>query len=93
MLIAPERDDFPPDAPVTPAGAPDPVSDPFAPGHESRTPPELARVDGTDGGWGARAFESPHPALTPDALDPPREASLDLFSRRGARSESSCSET
>ena len=63
----------------------DPATDAFAPGNEDQTPPELARVDDPAGGWGARAFENRYPALLPDAPDPPREASLDLFTSAGAR--------
>ena len=41
-------------------------------------------MDGPDG-WTARAFANRHPALTPDAEAPPREASLDLFTSAAAR--------
>ena len=86
VVFAPARADrpgaFPPLAP--PADI-DSHSDPFAPGHEDQTRPERARVAGADGGWSARAFENGYPAFAPDARDPPREASLDLFTSAAAR--------
>lgn len=84
-LFAPERADrpgaFPPLAAAPPVDA---ASDPFAPGHEEQTPPELGRADGPEG-WSARAFANRFPALTPRAEPPPREASLDLFTSSAAR--------
>ena len=71
--------------PLPPAVEIDPDGDPFAPGHEDRTPPERARAVAAGGGWSARAFENRYPAFTPDAPDPPREAALDLFTSAGAR--------
>lgn len=84
-LFAPERAERPgafPELAALPGV--EPSGDPFAPGNEAQTPPELARVDGP-GGWSARAFENRYPALTPDAETPPREASLDLFTSAAAR--------
>ncbi len=86
VLLAPERAERPGAFP--PFAAPeeiDPARDPFAPGHEDQTPPELARADAADGGWAARAFENRYAALAPNAQDPPREASLDLFASAAAR--------
>jgi UDPglucose--hexose-1-phosphate uridylyltransferase len=62
----------------------DPHSDPFAPGHEERTPPEVyaVRPDGgppNSGGWTVRVVPNLYPALTPDSPAPPRTANLDLF--------------
>jgi len=86
VVFAPERTERPGAFPaVPPSPHIDPAGDPFAPGHEDRTPPERGRVAGADGGWSARAFENRYPALAPDAEDPPREASLDLFTSAGAR--------
>lgn len=84
-LMVPERAErpgaFPPLPPTVPV---DPANDPFAPGREEQTPPELGRADGPDG-WSARAFENRFAALTPDAEAPPREASLDLFTSAATR--------
>jgi UDPglucose--hexose-1-phosphate uridylyltransferase len=62
--------DVPPDAPV------DPQTDPFLPGHEAQTPPELY-TDGTP--WRVRAFNNLYPALEPDAPAPDNDAYPDLF--------------
>lgn len=84
-LFSPERAERPGAFPPTAAAAaPDTAADPFAPGHEAQTPPELDRLDGPDG-WSARAFANRFPALTPEAEVPPREASLDLFTSAAAR--------
>lgn len=86
VLFAPERADRPGAFPtLVPPPAIDAADDPFVPGREDQTAPELARVGGADGGWSARAFENRFPALAPDAQDPPREASLDLFASAAAR--------
>ena len=66
----------------------DPETDPFAEGHEDRTPPELYRTGGgePDGpGWTVRVVPNLYPALTPDAADPQRDANPDLFSAQAAR--------
>jgi UDPglucose--hexose-1-phosphate uridylyltransferase len=61
----------------------DPDSDPFAEGHEDRTPPEVyaVRADGAPNtpGWSVRVVPNLYPALAPDSPDPPREANPDLF--------------
>lgn len=72
--------------PVPPAAAVGP-DDPLAPGREAELPAERDRVAGPDGTWTARALAHPTPGLTPDAADPPREASLDLFTSLAARGE------
>ena len=86
VVFAPERADRPGAFPALPPPPEiDPACDPFAPGHEDQTPLERGRAERADGGWSARAFENSYPALVPDAEDPPREASLDLFTSTGAR--------
>jgi UDPglucose--hexose-1-phosphate uridylyltransferase len=61
----------------------DPERDPFAEGHEDRTPPELfaLRPDGPPDspGWRVRVVPNLFPALTPDAAAPARHANRDLF--------------
>jgi UDPglucose--hexose-1-phosphate uridylyltransferase len=58
--------------------------DPFAPGHEAQTPPEVyaVRGDGTspDGpGWQVRVFPNRYPVLDEDSPEPPPSAHPDLF--------------
>jgi UDPglucose--hexose-1-phosphate uridylyltransferase len=72
-----------------PADVPDPATNPFLPGKEAGTMPEVAAVrpDGSvpDGpGWTVRAFPNKWPAVLPDAPEPPAEAVPDLFSARPA---------
>jgi UDPglucose--hexose-1-phosphate uridylyltransferase len=50
---------------VAPREPIDPESDPFAPGHEDRTPPELYALRG-DGGWKVRVVPNLYPALSED---------------------------
>ncbi len=85
VILAPERALRPGGgltaAPVTPV---DPERDPFAPGHEAETLPELhaLRADGSapdTPGWTVRVVPNRWPALTPDAPDPEPEANRDLF--------------
>jgi UDPglucose--hexose-1-phosphate uridylyltransferase len=73
---------------LTAAPAPplDPESDPFAEGHESRTPPELYAVRPEQGapdtpGWIVRVVPNLYPALggSADEAPPARDASPDLF--------------
>jgi UDPglucose--hexose-1-phosphate uridylyltransferase len=59
-------------------------ADPFAPGHEHETPPEVyaVRPDGSapdTPGWTVRAVPNRYPALTPDAPEPGPDAAPDLF--------------
>ena len=68
----------------------DPEQDPFAEGHEDRTPPEIyaVRPDGgePDGpGWTVRVVPNPSPALRDDSPDPPRDGVPDLFTAFPAR--------
>jgi UDPglucose--hexose-1-phosphate uridylyltransferase len=85
VIIASERVDRP-GAVVPPAAAPaiDPQTDPFAEGHEDRTPPELfaIRPDGgaPDGpGWSVRVVPNLFPALDPASQPPSADAYPDLF--------------
>jgi UDPglucose--hexose-1-phosphate uridylyltransferase len=73
-----------------PAEPPDPDRDPFAEGHEERTPPEVYAVRPGGGepdtpGWRVRVVPNLYPALSPDGEAPAREANLDLFSAHAAR--------
>jgi UDPglucose--hexose-1-phosphate uridylyltransferase len=73
-----------------PAAAIDPDADPFAPGHESETLPEVfaLRPDGSapdTPGWTVRAMSNRYPVFTTDAPDPEPEANRDLFWSAAAR--------
>jgi UDPglucose--hexose-1-phosphate uridylyltransferase len=75
-----------------PAPPLDPVADPFAEGHEDRTPPEVYALRPGGGppdtpGWTVRVVPNLYPALAPDAADPAAEASPDLFAAGAARGE------
>jgi UDPglucose--hexose-1-phosphate uridylyltransferase len=75
-----------------PAPPVDPETDPFAEGHEDRTPPELYAVRPGGGppdtpGWSVRVVPNLYPALTPDAPEPPAEANRDLFAASPAVGE------
>jgi UDPglucose--hexose-1-phosphate uridylyltransferase len=75
------------------AEPPEPIdrdSDPFAEGHEDRTPPELyaLRDDGSapnTPGWRVRVVPNLYPALDPDSPEPPPQANPDLFRALPAR--------
>jgi UDPglucose--hexose-1-phosphate uridylyltransferase len=63
----------------------DPDTDPFAEGHEDRTPPEIHAVRPNGGppnspGWTVRVVPNLYPALDPGSGEPPRFANADLFS-------------
>ena len=63
----------------------DPAGDPFLPGHEDRTPPELHRVPAAAGdGWQVRVVGNLYPALAAGASEPPAEAEPDLFAAHAA---------
>jgi len=85
VIVAGERAGRPNAGLTVPPAAPiDPESDPFAPGHEDRTPPEVwaLRPDGgapDTPGWTVRAVPNLYPALTPDAPEPERSAAPDLY--------------
>jgi UDPglucose--hexose-1-phosphate uridylyltransferase len=73
-----------------PAAALDPEGDPFAEGHEARTPPELFAVRPNGGapntpGWKVRVVPNLYPALSPDTAAPPPQANPDLFWAAPAR--------
>jgi UDPglucose--hexose-1-phosphate uridylyltransferase len=75
---------------ATPAPAIDPENDPFAEGHEDRTPPELYALRPSGGpantpGWTVRVVPNLYPALSSDAEGPPRHANPDLFWAAPAR--------
>jgi UDPglucose--hexose-1-phosphate uridylyltransferase len=84
-IIAGERADrpgggfeVPPDKPV------DPERDPFLPGHEDQTPPEVYSVPDGNGSWRVRAFPNLYPALAHDAHPPSNDANPDLFTAQPA---------
>jgi UDPglucose--hexose-1-phosphate uridylyltransferase len=67
----------------------DAARDPFAPGHEDQTPPELYAVRPNGGapdspGWTVRVVPNLYPALTLDAPEPERHANPDLFTAQAA---------
>jgi UDPglucose--hexose-1-phosphate uridylyltransferase len=68
----------PPPAPL------DPDTDPFAEGHEDRTPPEVYAVRPNGGaantpGWSVRVVPNLYPALSENSAHPAPEANPDLF--------------
>jgi UDPglucose--hexose-1-phosphate uridylyltransferase len=75
---------------TTPAEPIDVASDPFAEGHEDRTPPELFALRPGGGapdtpGWTVRVVPNLYPALDDEAPDPPAFANRDLFHATPAR--------
>ena len=69
---------------ATPPEPIDLAGDPFAEGHEDRTPPELYAVRPGGGepdtpGWTVRVVPNLYPALSLDAEAPERDANQDLF--------------
>jgi UDPglucose--hexose-1-phosphate uridylyltransferase len=75
---------------VAPARGIDPADDPFAEGHEDRTPPELfalrpggGEADGP--GWTVRVVPNRYPALAPDAPDPEHDARPEHYTALPAR--------
>ncbi|HEY4095121.1 MAG TPA: hypothetical protein VGM33_06420 [Baekduia sp.] len=84
-IMAAERTARPGGWAITSDPAPiDHERDPFAPGHEDQTPPEVyaVRPDGSapdTPGWTVRVVPNLYPALTRDAPDPPRSHDPDLF--------------
>jgi UDPglucose--hexose-1-phosphate uridylyltransferase len=74
---------------VDPPAAIDPERDPFASGHEDRTPPEVHAIRPDGGapdspGWTIRVVPNLYPALSPDAPEPEPEAQPDLFTAQPA---------
>jgi UDPglucose--hexose-1-phosphate uridylyltransferase len=87
-IVAGERSRRPGGAPTcSPPEAIDPEKDPFAEGHEDRTPPELHAVRPGGGpanspGWTVRVVPNLYPALSPrgeDTAAPTGESHPDLF--------------
>src|SRR3954470_7386965 len=77
---------------VQPPAPIDRERDPFAEGHEDRTPPEVYAVRPNGGGpdtpgWKVRVVPNLYPALAPGAADPAPEANPDLFTSAPARGE------
>ena len=75
--------------PAEPAPPVDAEADPFAEGHEARTPPEVYAVRPGGGapdtpGWTVRVVPNLYPALSPDPEPTPAEANPDLFAARPA---------
>jgi UDPglucose--hexose-1-phosphate uridylyltransferase len=67
----------------------DVAKDPFAPGHEDQTPPEVYAVRPNGGGpdtsgWTVRVVPNLYPALTQDAHTPEPEADPALYTARAA---------
>jgi UDPglucose--hexose-1-phosphate uridylyltransferase len=67
-----------------PAPALDPEADPFAEGHEDRTPPEVYAVRPNGGapnspGWTVRVVPNLYPALSENSECPERDPNPDLF--------------
>lgn len=93
VIVAGERSTRPGGEPRCPAPEPiDVERDPFAEGHEERTPPEVYAVRPNGGGpnspgWTARVVPNLYPALAPDSEAPPAHADGDLFSALAARGE------
>jgi len=75
---------------ATPSETIDPAADPFAEGHEDRTPPELYAVRPGGGapntpGWTVRVVPNLYPALSEDSEQPEADAKQDLFWSAPAR--------
>lgn len=91
-VVAGERADRP-GALVAAVDAPAPIdreTDPFADGHEDRTPPELHAAGRPDGapadapGWKVRVVPNLFPAVEAESPTPPRDANPDLFTATAA---------
>jgi UDPglucose--hexose-1-phosphate uridylyltransferase len=91
VILAPGRAERPgAGLSAAPAAPVDPDRDPFAPGHESETAPEIfaLRPNGSapdTPGWTVRVVPNLFPALAADAPEPVAEASPDLFWAGAAR--------
>lgn len=85
VIVAGERSERPGGEPRCPAAmAIDVERDPFAEGHEDRTPPELYAVRPGGGapnspGWTARVVPNLYPALALEGPEPRADAQPDLF--------------
>ena len=84
-IVAGERSRRPGGEPSAPPAQPiDAEKDPFAEGHEDRTPPELYAVrpgggEADSSGWTARVVPNLYPALALDSPEPAADAQPDLF--------------
>jgi UDPglucose--hexose-1-phosphate uridylyltransferase len=93
VIVAGERSSRPGGEPCCDPSQPiDIERDPFAEGHEDRTPPELYAVRPNGGppdspGWTVRVVPNLYPALTPDGEPPTPHADRDLFASLAARGE------
>jgi UDPglucose--hexose-1-phosphate uridylyltransferase len=79
-IVAPARAERP-FAWAGPTHAVEDAEDPFAPGNERMTPPELYAAHEADGGWRVRVFDNLYPALEQADAEPERDAKPDLFTR------------
>ncbi|WP_205696308.1 DUF4921 family protein [Conexibacter sp. SYSU D00693] len=75
--------------PVTPPQPVDPATDPFAPGNEHETPPEVhaVREDGSapdTPGWRVRAVPNRFPVVTAEGEEPEPVARRELFTAQAA---------
>jgi UDPglucose--hexose-1-phosphate uridylyltransferase len=90
VIVAGERSKRPGGEPRCSPPAPiDPERDPFAEGHEDRTPPELYAVRPNGGpsnspGWTVRVVPNLYPALDAQGIPPSPQAYSDLFSAAAA---------
>lgn len=92
VIVASGRAGRPGGWPIAAADAPpiDVERDPFAPGHEDRTPPEsfaLRDEGAAESAWRVRVVPNLYPALDApgDAADPERSHAPDLFTATAAR--------
>jgi UDPglucose--hexose-1-phosphate uridylyltransferase len=89
-IVAAERATRPGAVPrAQPAEPIDPASDPFAEGHEDRTPPEVYAVRPNGGqpnapGWTVRVVPNLYPALDASSPAPSHDSKPDLFSASAA---------
>ncbi len=89
-IVAGERSRRPGGEPrCVPPNPIDVEGDPFAEGHEDRTPPELCAVRPSGGppdspGWTVRVVPNLYPALTTESPDPERDPRPDLFASMSA---------
>jgi UDPglucose--hexose-1-phosphate uridylyltransferase len=87
VIVASGRAARPGGWPIAAADAPpiDVEGDPFAPGHEDRTPPGTYALRDDDGSWRVRVVPNLYPALDAEGEDPERSHVPDLFTATAAR--------